>query len=344
MKNTRLALASLIALGLSACGGGGGGSSTATATTTDPAITISAGNMTTVAGMGASTVDMNISVQQTSTDYVIGAEIQPQAAAKGPDLASLSLALLQKIKKSAPSNALAVGAQFLETYPCANGGSVQYSATIADLNSDTFTPGDKGSLTMNACSELGVVLNGALDFTVVSFVSDLNTVGGSEKHQLTYRDFKITNGAESLMVTGSSSFDIARPTLEKLTGALSSDSLSYTAQKGSQTGTLTLTGYRISFDRSEATRATTTTVSGTSTFNFPALRGRFAVSTVEPITASADRTETGGKVKILGNNSALYLTYLSETQVKIELDSNNDGVIDSTTTGTVAALGTSLWQ
>ena len=174
MKNTRLALASLIALGLSACGGGGGGSSTATATTTDPAITISAGNMTTVAGMGASTVDMNISVQQTSTDYVIGAEIQPQAAAKGPDLASLSLALLQKIKKSAPSNALAVGAQILETYPCANGGSVQYSATIADLNSDTFTPGDKGSLTMNACSELGVVLNGALVAFLVDPASPVN--------------------------------------------------------------------------------------------------------------------------------------------------------------------------
>ena len=287
---------------------------------------------------------MNVSVQQVTTSYVIGAETQPQTTeARSTGFSALTIELLQEVSRKWQPKALATGAQFLNSWPCAVSGRIQVSGTVSNLNTDALQTGDKLSIALTDCNQDGVILNGGLDLTVVSAIGDLNVVGGSATDTLTYKDFKITTGSNAITVNGDATLDSSMST-GKLVGSLKAGNLSYQLQRGAQTGTLALTGHEIHFERNEVTSTTTSTLSGTSVFNFPTLRGKFSTNTLEAISASPSGAVTAGKVKILGDNSVLYLTYLGSNQVKLELDSNNDGVIDSTSTSTLTSLDPQLWQ
>jgi len=347
-RNHSTLLLPLIALALTACGGGGGGgngsSTNPTASNNESITAITAGNMTSVASAGANSVAMNVSIQQITTDYVIGAEIRPDVTtAKSTSFPMLTIALLQEVSGKWRPEALATGAQFVDSWQCEVSGRMQVSGTVSNIGGENLQTGDKINMVLSDCNQGGVILNGAVDITVVSAAGDLNLVGSSASDALTYRDFKITTGSDAITVNGSATLD-TRMTADKLIGSITADSLSYQLQRGAQTATLALAGHKISFERDEYTSVTTSTLSGTSVFNFPALRGKFSISTLNDISAYADGAITAGKVKILGDNSVLYLTYLGSSQIKVELDSNNDGLIDSTTTSTLTSLDTQLWQ
>jgi hypothetical protein len=300
--------------------------------------------MNSVASAGTNTVAMNVAIQQFTTGYVVGAEVQPQATeARSTSFSAITIELLQEVSRQWQPKALATGAQFFKAWPCSVSGQIQVSGTVSNLSTDTLQTGDKLSAVLNNCNQNGIILNGGLDFTVVSAIGDLNVVGGSASHTLTYKDFKITTGSNAITVNGDATLDTSMGA-GKLIGSIKAGNLNYQLQRGTQTGTLALTGHEIHFERNEVTSATTSTLSGTSVFNFPTLRGKFSTNTLEAIAASASGAVTAGKLKILGDNSVLYLTYLSSDQVKLELDSNNDGVIDSTTTSTLTSLDTLIWQ
>jgi hypothetical protein len=60
-----------------------------------------------------------------------------------------------------------------------------------------------------------------------------------------------------------------------------------------------------------------------------------------PIVTTSSGAYVSGKLKITGRGSVLYVTFLGSGSVRIDLDANADGTIDSSKTTTLTALAAS---
>jgi hypothetical protein len=344
-KNLSLVAASLATLALSACGGGGGGSNT-TQGSNDAPITITSSNANAVASLSASAVGAGVSSIQTIATYVTGADIQTASTNTGGRLINLQTIIssaMQRAFRHPGQRAVATGVAITDEWPCADSGSISLSADLKNPDGDTPDVGDQGTLTYNNCTEGGATMSGQMKITVTAVSGNYETAV-TETTDTSFTNFKVTQtgAATSLTINGtarsSDTYNIHGP----LSNWLKSDRLSYQLQRGSQTASLTLTGVDI---QSEGTMTGYSVgIAETAAFSFPALSGNGAITTLTPIAVSSSGSVISGKIKLAGNGSSQYLTFLGNDTVKVETDTNNDGQIDLTNTTTLTALNAAAWQ
>jgi hypothetical protein len=344
-KNLSLIAASLATLTISACGGGGGGSNT-TQGSNDAPITITSSNANAVASLSASAVGAGVSSMQTVVSYVTGAEIQTTSSNTGGRLFNLQTIISSAVQRAfhmPKKGSVATGVAISDYYECAEGGSVSISGDVKNPDSENSEVGDQGTVTYNNCNEDGATMSGQMKITVTA-VSGSYETAITETTNTSFTNFKVTQtgAATSLTINGtarsSETYNINGP----LSNWLKSDRLTYQLQRSSQTASLTLTGVDIQSEGT--TTGYSVGITETAAFSFPAMSGNGAITTLTPIAVSSSGSVISGKIKLAGNGSSQYLTFLGNDTVKVETDTNNDGQIDLTNTTTLTALNAAAWQ
>lgn len=330
---------------LAACGGGGGSDDGGSGSRT---LSISASNRDTVA--------------QTTVSAVLGVGNGIGAvglAAEGPDKQRQSLnaaasaarigtlpaaaqrQLRAQLRGAARSiegmkRAQAVIGPFSEA--CTYGGSA--SVTLDDANNNgELDAGDTLTMRYTACTELpDVVMSGEMRMQVASFVTLPRTrVAGV----LALTALRVSTAEGSATMDGSFGFDYADvdANTERMTiTAQSAVTTQLTA--GAVTDTVTLApGYQetdlteLSVLAPNGRYASRTTVTFSGSIGSNKLGGQMQVSSSTPVVMyDYDDFPSSGVVLVQGRVGTLRMTVLSATQVRLELDADDNGVYETSST------------
>lgn len=307
-----------VASALAACGGGGGGSSSETAQAQRVVITQS--NATPVAAEAIDAGGAGSGASGSVTGVQVSATSAPVSA-----MTALANAVQRGLNTTAPS--ALVGATV--TQACSGGGSI----TISGSNT-------QASLTFNSCVEHGATLTGTLSVTLVSGDSAIQFVADA-----TASNFTITTAGvgERLNGTLRVSFDETSSTHE-LTTITSSSLLFDRLLNGTARATRTLSNYNSYIDTTIATGSSSQTFSFTVSGSFRGFgTASFDAQTTQPIVTPGGATHpTSGAGKITGANGTSVAVTVISTGVRLDIDTNGDGVTDATLTRTWDELDAEL--
>lgn len=327
-------LATLACAALLGCGGGGSSSGAV-----EPApLVITDANMDAVAGAVIMTNSASGALAG-STDVLPGVEASSLPPSATRMLADLAVEKARTIKDRLPGQDAVVGLQYSETEPCLISGTVTVNATVSSLYE--LSVGDVYAFTFNNCVDVvGESINGGLRFTITSIVGDLNPYG-SLGLSAEFLDARIEQAGSVLTADGAMQISMTFNMDSTVDQSIQSALFAYGAVIGGKSYQVTLKNYdfvgkeyldpldgRIEWQASEHLAAT-----------FPTFSGSVDVSTVETVLEHFGPLGiTTGKLKVIGNASVLYITFLPDNFVSLELDSNNDGLIDVSRTVPVAEL------
>lgn len=335
----RAGLVCVPALALVACGGGGGGGTPAPAPgpTTAAAVTITATNAQAVAAeaLAAST---NTDAAAAGSAFVTGVEVSGGTAPNPMLLAKAAQSLVAK----PPTAPLAAGVT--TTQACTLGGSI--TADVTKANSAMLSAGDSFKFTANNCTErvnttTTMVMNGSMSITIVSGTYDpaATTYPKSVTMRIVSSNFSIASAGVGESFNGDLTLSLTETSATSASVSLSSTSLSSTV--GSRN--VTLTNYSV--QATETSTQSTLTVSGTVQTNNTRLASTavtYTITTLKPLVMSSTGSVTSGAIKVTGANSALQLTVTSTDTFLLQVDTNGDGVYDSSTTVTHSQLNAQL--
>jgi hypothetical protein len=325
---------------LAACGGGGG--SGATPAPAAPLLTINASNQNAVgsasmrgtsamlgAGSGVNAGPASAPPAHAATlSFGSGAgSIRSVAAVIARALADSGT---RRVALAAASGAPTARAMALQSFDLAcSTGSVRVSAVDADNNSD-LSVGDTMTLTFNQCGELEGTATGAISITMtsLSFVSNLLSFGGS----MSIQQFAVTDGTHTATLNGAVAMSFAQTSA---TATLVTMNVAATGLNAVITGGSSDT---ISYDPGFAISVTSTLVNGIDNTS-ATISGGLSASSLgrrimleTPVALQQLSTEDfphTGTLRAVGNASALRMTALSASTVRIELDANLDGTYEA---------------
>lgn len=326
MNRTLLVGLSTLAL-LAACGGGGGGGGNNTPVpipTAAPAAVISSSNQDQVGNLGVQSVNTAVgSVSGKATAVAV-----ETTSAEIPNIEQLTLQEINRYLATSRKE-LVAGVTSSQTTACTGGGSITTSAYAASNLVDTV--GDSANLVYSNCIESGVALNGTLSMTLLSYTSSSNYIVRAN-----YLNFSVSASGTKATINGS--IDISLKTSTTETRGITNGNLSTTATVGTSTATITMNNMSIQTSRAlNGTTYTTSPLSMQVSSTIGANNSSIQIEATSPIVKSTSGY-TSGKFTITGSGSKLYVTFLGGGSVKLELDNNADGIIDSTKTTTLAAL------
>jgi hypothetical protein len=207
-----------------------------------------------------------------------------------------------------------------EVSQCTGGGTVTLSGNIADPA--TLGPNDTITFDFASCVEGDTTTNGQFSMRVTSFSGDFASGTFSFAVTTSLTAFQITVGGETATVNGSISVSI-NATASTLTTTVTSGSIS--VGDGGSSHTLhdyssvhTLTSGSFTLDVSG--RLTSSDFSGTVSFDTTAL-----------LQGMGEDYAFTGQLLITGANGAtIKVVVLDSTFLRLEVDSNGDGVVDAT--------------
>jgi len=299
---------------LSGCGGGGGGDDTPVA----PAA-ITTTNATTIASavMGASLDggDLGSFASFGTTAGPLAAPKTARILSAVTETQNAQVGALLKRAQSAPQAAIPP-----ETTPCTNGGTVALSGNIGSQG--TLSPNDTIVFDFASCVEGDATVDGRFSMQVTSFSGDL---GGTFMLgvNVTLSSFKVTVGNAAATVVGSIAISISAVGASSVSTTVTSSSISVT--EGGATHTLS----HYSSSRTLASGLFSLDVSGTLTStNFA---GSVTFDTATRLQGTDGSFAFAGQIVITGANGAtIKVTALDGTFVRLEVDTNGDGVVDAT--------------
>ena len=325
---------------LAGCGGGGGSSGG----TAPPAqlLTINAGNQDAVgrASVRAATGLLGAggaaaSPTSASSRYAAAVGTTRHAAPIG-SLASLVASVLVELNNTR-RGALADGRTPLSvraltiapiTTACDFGGSLTISVADADNNFD-LSIGDTMTLTFNSCKVTATdIATGAMAITMsnISFASNLLSFAGS----MSMMQFSVNDGTRSATLNGGvvMSFAQRSSTVIDVGLTVTAAGMSAAVAGGGNADTITFEpGFALSDTATDVVGGvgySTATISGS--FSAASLGGRLTLETPTPLLAMDNEDfPRSGALRAVGNSSALRLTALSASTVRVELDANLDG-------------------
>ena len=325
------------ALALLACGGGGGGGGGGGAPSVPSAtgLVITSANAPSVA---AEALETSTSTDATAAgQFVTG--IQVDAGASGGShpqmLASAARALLAKPRTTGP---VATGAAVSQA--CTGGGSI----TVDGTTSGAAFPvaGDSLSISASHCSETvdgtTVVLNGSVSIAITS--------GSYDSSSAVY-----PKSVTMRIVSTSLSVSAAGGPKEVFDGDLTLALTETSASSGSLTATaaslvsttashrITLTDYKL--EAAQTSTGSTLRVSTnveTNNARFGSTPVRYSLTTETPVTVSSSGAVTAGSIRVSGSNSSLLLNVTATDTFSLQVDTNGDGTMDSTSAVTLADL------
>jgi len=207
-----------------------------------------------------------------------------------------------------------------EVSPCTGGGTVTLSGNIA--NPATLGANDTITFDFASCVEGDTTTNGRFSMRVTSFSGDLASGTFSFAVTTTLTSFQVTVAGETATVNGAVSVSISASG-SMLSTTVTSGSISVV--DGASSSTLhnyssvhTLTSGSFTLDVSGS--LTSSDFSGTVNFDTTAL-----------LQGMGDGYAFTGQVLITGANGAtIKIVVLDSTYLRLEVDSNGDGVVDAT--------------
>ena len=327
-----LSMASLLV----ACGGGGGGGSSSSAAP-GPGTTPAGPLTITPANALAAAKAMNASLVFTAGAGTQAANA-PNAAVvsvtgKGFNIVDFSSALFEKVN-SLKSQLIptAIGIVSIRNSPCKGGGSVDVTLDDVD-NSGALSTGDRLSLIYNNCTERGVTVSGGLSISNFFFLKP-SSVAFSSSGTISFNSFIYSDGLTNGTMNGTFNFSVSTNDGNFITSTITGASLTVTETST----TLILSGY--SMDQTNDISTGAFTLSANGTVNSSALGGSVTFTTSTPFRGTGTSNPNTGVVKINGVGSSVTLTVLDSTNVRLDVDSNGDGVTNSVINTTWAVLDT----
>ena len=335
MKTTLSTIAAASALTLlTACGGGGqddrgdppGPTGLSITSTNKDAIT----RATVTGGLSVSNV-------QTATDAA-GSGAQPNsAAARAQSVSALTRRALAAGVKSRMTIAStsAHPAALGDTQACAVSGSVTVTFDDVDGNG-LLSGGDLLSVQFNECRDSATSLyNGKAVLTLTSVPNASQITASAD-----FQNVSSVQGGQTSTIDGTLvvvETDTDTDTITSIgTGA---SGLTVTVASPTYNDVVTLSaGTHVTVDQQAAAGRTSLTLDGTlQAQSVPG--GTVTLTTVSPIIQlDADAYPSSGVLKVQGAHGTLLLTVLSATSVQEQLDTNDDGTYESTTTVAWSAL------
>jgi hypothetical protein len=323
-----IASASLLAL-LAACGGGG---NDGRGDPPGPAgLSITAANKDAVT---RSTVTGGLAVSniQTATDSAGSGQQPTSVAARAHSLAALTQRALAAGVKSRMAIAGATTerpAALGDTQACALSGSVTVTFDDRDANG-LLSTGDVLGVQFNACRDSATSLfNGKAVITLSSVPSASQITASADFQNVSSVEGGLTaaiNGKLTIAETDSDTDTTVSMTVGDGALAITIGSTAYN-------DVVTLSaGLRITVDQQVPAQRTSLTYDGTlQAQSVPG--GAVTLTTVTPVVQlDADAYPSSGVVKAKGLHGTLLMTVLDATTVQEQLDADDDGTYESTTT------------
>lgn len=324
-RGRRLAWSVLLVAALAACGGGGGGDDGGGSGGPPGSIDISTSNRESVTR----------AAMVTGQGGMVGGALGIAGGGSQPQpTRSLARALLAGVQGASPREAPAavIGPQQLA---CAISGSA--SVTLDDRdNNQTASVGDVLGVVFSACSDLaGETLDGNMSATYTQVVRSPLTVGAT----VSTNNLRFAEPGLAVRLDGGFTFTLRQTSADVAvleTVAVNALALQVTTPVYSDTVTMQA-GYKVTSTEDLAALPpgggsagrVSTVVSGQ--VSSAAAGGTVQVSTFEPIVQYTDDAyPRAGGLEALGKTGSLRATVLSTSQVRIDIDSNGDGSVDST--------------
>ncbi len=313
------ALAIAAALLVTACGGGGGGGTTSAPVVTTP-LTV---------------VPTSAAVAVTSANAKFLASAAQQAATSPISMGTLSIFL---------GNGTFTGSQLNLVRPCANLGTALVSGTLANLAG--LTTGDRLAASFNNCTLAQVVgvnssmtLHGNTSTAVTS-----GAVGGfpsfvSANTVIDNLSFEVAGLTQIL--SGAQTFEWTVTNLSQQTMVVAGTTLTLRNSSAGTTRTSTWQNYRhvLNVDATGFNYSVTASVQTDNT-NFGPTGGSYTLSTITPLALNqATSAFSSGELRVTGAaNSSMRIILSANNAVTLQIDTNGDGVIDSTVNSTITEL------
>lgn len=350
------AIGALACAMLTACGGGGGGgSSTAAGSGTQtPAapspseteIAITSDNTSQVASLGHLVVGNGLSLSAVAGETLVGAALSSGPEVRVPSLVDLTFRAIDHAldRTSSTSTTTPVGA-FTggETVNCSVSGN--YVITTESSQPINVSSGDKSNVRYNNCVEQGVTITGSVSI-VINEASGLFESEQAIKATTTFSNLQYRYESSSTSMNGTVQAYRKATSLSRGSGWVKSDGFTYDIQRGEVKSVLKTTGLEVTFK--DDSFETIYSITQTASANFPKLKGRFAVTTVQPLTQNPNGIIKSGSINLAGAGSKLMLSYLQPSSnstplVQYQPDTDNDGKYEGQTTTTYEAFITPLW-
>jgi hypothetical protein len=322
---------------LSACGGGGGSpgaGSSPTPVQTSSLTPITAANSGKAAASGYTASSLIGDSSSSITGVLTGVSMDGTGI-------SAAAPVLKLVKRSFSQGNVQVLTGVTMSQACTGGGSVTVDANLR--NTQTVSNGDTMTLSAQNCIEDGNKLNGRMSITFSEVSGDpINTWSGAATMDTRFTGFSIANGSETATIDGDMKIAFAVTSSTNSSVTISGKSLQATDQKaGATVANLTLADYSLSGSTNAGT--TTSSASFTLSGNANGL-GQFAymVRSIQPFVGVGTGMPGSGSMIVNGAASAVTVTALSPSSVRLDYSAKGDGVITQTSTLSWAEFVASL--
>ena len=217
-----------------------------------------------------------------------------------------------------------------DSQPCARAGWFNSSATDADDN-DVPSAGDTVSVTFVDCDDgEGDKLNGIMFMRFVALSGDLEDASGwSFTVDTTMTNLRVDTTHEGAVeiatLNGDMLITASQPSISLSRGTISGDNLRIEDDGDAST----LTGFNLTFEWDASTAAYRHF--GEATTTNAALGGTFKTEIPEATAfrGTGEKFPHAGQMKVTGLNSGMVVTAIDSMNVRVEIDSNGDSVVDS---------------
>jgi hypothetical protein len=317
-----LSLASVLVV--SACGGGSDNNGASSSGSGGALTTVTEANHTSVAANGYAGSAAVIQAPIEASNLVSGVAIDvPTVGAPRTVIDLLMLSV-------AGSSNLVSGVSMSES--CPGGGNMLIDATVQ--NTSTLNAGDSLNVQLNNCVLNGVQTNGKLAISVKD-ASGMTSGSGafSLKLGVQYQGFSSATAAYSRTIDGDMLVTFQNDTSGKESFVVSGNTLTASESgNGRPTVQRTLSGYSATIGITAQGVASTldgrlsgqTSAAGTFNVN---------VKTLQPFVSTAAASQpTSGAMQVSGAASAVTLTVLDASNVKLDYNAKGDGAVTKSTT------------
>lgn len=308
---------------LASCGGGGDGGGVSSGAPTTP-VSINATNAQSVA---AGTTIAAADTSGVSNQFVLAARVQDDTPKRSAVLSRFMLRQADRVSSAISSNVPQIAASNQTPRNCDVSGNV-----VIDKSAD----GTSASLRFNNCSDVaGSATNGVASFTSIS--SSLGKFSAAVSINLEFFD----SGVLVETATGSFTISLVSSTTPPIVTTITMQGPTLETRSGGLIELLSNFTITTTFD------SVSLLVTGVVDFTYAATRigGSVVVTTITNLVTNPGSTyPMSGVLRVVGaGGSNMLVTILGDElapgdQVRIDIDADNDGIFETTTNTTWAAL------
>lgn len=313
-----LSLPLFSALLLAGCGGGGGSTTVATAPAASN-VQITSANADNVAASAYLSANSNAGYNK------LGTSVTTSATALSSQGLSHILAASNTPRIAAAT--ISVG--------CPQGGTESF--TVNDTNGNKILDtGDSIAVGFANCKGSdGVTVNGSVVFALNSLSGSFSNGTGRAGFSIQLASLTTSDSVDVFIGDGTLSFSLTQSGSQSSAVHSTTSGFAVSASNTSGSVLRSVTVQSGTTDITAANSTLTVSLSQAGTITSSSVNGPYALTTEIPLTYSlsgGDGTPTGGKLKISGTKSTLWITFLGNGNVQLDLDETGDGKITLTKT------------